>query len=74
MPDGERRSGPAPINLLSTTCLASAVLLGRAPSPLCLCCLLCLNQGPLTRYLLSFQMTFVGPAIPRSFGWIGQIK
>lgn len=91
VPDGERRSGPAPV----ISCQRPAVLQyqpwwfhirclpGRPPlsgrallcsaSSLSLCVCVCgchcfcaaLNQGPLTRYLLSFQMTSLalGPSL-----------
>lgn len=72
VPDGERRSGPAPVISCQRPAAAptqdcqgptSAVYPAGRPSLAVLCsaspsALLCaLNQGPLTRYLLSFQMT-----------------
>lgn len=94
VPDGERRSGPAPViscqrpaaappTLVGSTsavypagrpCLAvlcSALLCSASSLPVCLCVCVshcfcaALNQGPLTRYLLSFQMTSLalGPSL-----------
>lgn len=69
MPDGERRGGPAPVISCQRPSAApprgptSAAYPAGRPRLAVLCsallsALLCaLNQGPLTRYLLSFQMT-----------------
>jgi len=68
VPDGERRSGPAPVISCEGPGAAPPRahirgLPGRPPMlPVSLLCplsqhLCALNQGPLTRYLLSFQMT-----------------
>lgn len=77
MPDGERRSGPAPVISCQRPSAAqprvptsAAYPAGRprlpVPCSAFLSALLCaLNQGPLTRYLLSFQMTplALGPSL-----------
>ncbi|KAH8785465.1 hypothetical protein F5883DRAFT_535165, partial [Diaporthe sp. PMI_573] len=88
VPDGERRSGPAPVISCEGPGAAPPRahirgLPGRPPMlPVPLLCplsqhLCALNQGPLTRYLLSFQMTSMAlPCLeaPPAFIWGNKIK